>query len=221
MVTEIRTYTPPISPELNARYRDALAKVLRWQGGTLLAATEETNLGHVDSCLHISSKIEGENPYLAQDIDFAIVNDMIYLHDAGEIITEDLCLSRPDYDAVKNGHKRREKAAMRYLTRHIDDPQTRRIVDQLARRYNQNSQTDPEALMTRLIDKIQALDFGLTHVYPSPKTNEEKVHVARAVRLIESVASPLSQIVSAGAKRELSEVVSCQWFRIKSRGFIV
>jgi len=221
MATEVLHYQPPIPYELDNQYRAALSRILRWQGGTLPSDVEETNLNHVLESLNISNQIKNNYPNIAREIDFTTVNNMIYLHDAGEILTGDLCLSRPDFDEVKNGHKKREKAAMRYLIRSIDNPQTKQMVSQLARRYLQNSPTDRESLLARLVDKIQALHFGLEHVYPSPKTNEEKYHVARAVRLVESTSQPLSQMLSPNAQTDVNRLIDKQWNLIKSHGFLI
>lgn len=221
MTIEATTYTPPIPGELNQKYRTALSEVPRWQGGPLLSILPESNLEHVDESLVIAQEIQSSYPHLAIEIDFETVTHMIYLHDAGEIITGDLCLSRPDYTTIKDSHKRKEKAALRYLVSTIDNPDTKELVERLARRYHRNQQDDRESLMSRLIDKVQALRFGLINVYPTPKTNEEKVHVSRAIRLIESIRQPLRSTLSNAAQFELDEVVEIEWQRIKKQGYII
>lgn len=221
MTIESLTYHPPIPTELDQRYRKALGQVLRWQNGTLESQVAESDLDHVDSSLIIAESIARYYVHLPKEIQFQTVKNMIYLHDAGEILTGDWCLSRTEPDFIKKIHKQREKAALRYLVGKIEDPKARDFASRLARRYLLNSPTDPESLTARFIDKIQALDFGLVNVFPSPISNEEKIHASMAVRQIESTSEPLAANLSSYAQGELSDIKSKLWDNIKSHGFII
>lgn len=165
-------YAPLIPASLHNQYVARLASVERWIGSDFCPDTTETDYDHLLGMFKISHELRGR-PILASSVNFEEVDHMIYVHDGGEILVGDLAIGRPDYFQIHDKFKRRERAAVRYLLNRIPDPNAKQLLRTYSRRYEEASQDDNEALMTHLIDKLQAGRFGLDHVFSGSVLGEE------------------------------------------------
>lgn len=159
------TYTPPISDGLRETYEGALSRVPRWQDGLLVSSRDESDLEHVEDCLGILEEIKDRYVHIPSEVNSTTVGHMLYVHDGGEILAGDLAHTHPNYDLLKPQIKRREKAAFRLLTRQIPDAPVRTLARDLYRRCEERRPGDKEAHLADLIDKDQAVRFGIRHVY--------------------------------------------------------
>lgn len=157
-------YSPLIPAGLHVQYLAALASVQRWQGNDFCPDVMETDYDHILAMFKISDELRQRQP-LARAVNFDDVNHMIYVHDGGEVLVGDLALGRPDYSQVRERFKKREKAAIRLLIRKIHDPETRKSYLAYSQRYENVPAEDNEALVAHLIDKLQAIRFGVIHVF--------------------------------------------------------
>jgi hypothetical protein len=226
---ERRYHRPQIPIEIDIAYRAALAKEPRWIGGEEESSKPESDLDHVDALFNLLDEIKITYPALAKGLDLTAVEDMIYVHDGGEIISHDLTRSDPDYEAKKKKHKRKEDAGARWLTKtHIKDDTLRQEARSVYRRYRHYSSNDPEALFVHLLDKIQAIRFGLEHVYNANslkiKSDPEQMKLARkqaamSVDLIFEFAGPLLAITSGEMRSELFIFIRVELGRYWTGGF--
>lgn len=161
----IPTYRPPIPNSLRQRYENGLSGVQRWQRQPLPTLEPENDLQHVKRGEVIIDDMQERLPAVRKEVDFEIVRHMFYIHDAGEIIVGDLARQDFDWDKLKPRHKRREKAAFRLMTREIQDIELQAYARQLYKRAEDKNSNDKEAQLTDVIDKVQAVRFGLVNVF--------------------------------------------------------
>lgn len=220
-----RYVRPEIPEDLRHAYEGALDRVPRWIGVLVESPKKESNLDHVDGLFNLLDDIQVDYPGLTGVFDLEVVEDMIYVHDGGEIISTDLVRSRPDYDLVKPRHKRKERLGYRFLTKHIEDDELRAKALEVYQRYTDLDPNDPEALFTHLLDKIQAIRFGLKYVYngievrdPALKELASKQALMSADLILE-FAIPLRNILSGDARTDLSALVQMELGEYRLNGF--
>ena len=158
-------YKPPIPDKLRAQYETALHEILRWKNGNWTDNIYETDMDHVLRMFFILSDINKSCPTLSSEVSMEDVRHMIYIHDAGEIIVGDLTHNRDDYGALYPRWKSREHAAVRLITRKIEDKEVMLKARSLYTRYAAKKPDDKEALLTDFIDKLQGLRFGFENVF--------------------------------------------------------
>ena len=217
-----RYVRPQIPKEIDAEYKRALSGIPRWVGGLVESKKSESNLEHVESLYALVDEVRGEYPILDAGLDWDAVDDMIYLHDAGEIISGDLVRSRPDYDEVKYRWKRGERAAFRYLTRrYIHDPTLKQQARDTYERYTAYGNDDVEALFVHLLDKVQAVRFGLKYVYNKSISPEDpsRTQATMSANLILEFAEALLAAVSGDTKNEISSFVHSELERYVECGY--
>lgn len=201
-------YNPPISPEFRSQYERALDKEIRWKNGDTIASQEpESDLQHVIGMFDLHGELEGKCPTLVSELDGVVVEDMIYVHDAGEILTHDLSHLMDNYDQIQRRWKRRERAAFRMLTRdYIGDIELRAYVRQLFERYEGKAEHDKESHYVHLLDKFQATKFGIANVFPGSRIrtrHERQVQLNRAFELFSAPVIRLYPQVGASSQSEL------------------
>lgn len=187
-------YNPPIPDNLRIKYEKFLAGIIRWENGTLSSSREENDLEHTKDMLIILEDMEHDCPNIVGEVDFTIVYPMTYIHDAGEIYAGDLAHTHPDYDNLKPQVKRRERAGFRLLTRAIRNERTKRLARELYERVEQKSPTDKEAQLVDLVDKAQAVRFGVNYVYPGDRIvdiRQRTVHLNRTANVLLKPAEAL------------------------------
>lgn len=161
----IKGYCPPIPDELRVKYEEGLSQTMRWENGLLLPDIPESDLEHVGGMFEIRDEMAKRFIHIPNEVNFTTVGHMIYIHDGGEILTSDLSHSHPEYDILKPRLKRREIAAFRFMSRSIEDEPTRILARELYRRAHEKAPNDKETQLADFIDKLQAVRFGLQHVF--------------------------------------------------------
>lgn len=201
-------YSPPIPQELKAKYEGALHGELRWLNGELVAKRQESDLQHVQGMFEIHGELETQYPHLVSEIDSDTAEHMMYIHDAGEILAHDLAHTVPNYDAIHDRWKRRERAAFRFLTgSHISDIELRAHARKLYQRYDAKDPMDKESHYVQMIDKIQALRFGTKYVFSGRQVRRraaQQVRLNYAINLCMAPVLRLHPIVSSNAQAELA-----------------
>lgn len=223
----LESYVRPEIPEdIRQGYEKALDGVPRWIGGLVGSPKPESNLEHVVGLFNLFDEIKIDYPELANSLDQAAVEDMFYVHDGGEIISKDLVRSRLDYDLVKPRHKRKERLGyVVLLNKYVKDDGLRAKALGAYQRYTDLNPNDPEALFTHLLDKIQAIRFGLEYVYNGVEARDparKKLAVRQArmsVDLLLEFAIPLRNILSGEARTELSTLVQVELGGYRASGF--
>lgn len=220
LLLEPLPYSPLIPTSLHNQYAAGLASVERWVGNDFCPDTTETDYDHVLVMFKISQELRGR-PILASAVDFDVVDHMIYVHDGGEVLVGDLALGRPDYSRVRGGFKRRERAALRYLIGRIPDKNTKQVLRSYAQRYEEESGDDNEALMTHFIDKIQAVRFGLEHVFNGHNLGETAGGpvIDRNFKKLEFPVTMLVAHLSSGAQGEFSSFVRGELKKVRDHGY--
>ncbi len=221
-----------MKPEVNFRSRmpiemiraceKAMSSVPRWKNGIVESRKKESNLEHVNSLHTLSEEVRGGYSALAKYFDWTAISNMIDVHDIGEIISTDLVRSRPDYLEVKAKHKRKERLGFVVLSRfHVEDDSLRQDVLNSYRRYTDLDPNDASALFTHLLDKIQAIRFGLTNVY-----NDKIVPIdlslkqaAMSIDLILEFAKPLLEITQGEVREQTKAFVQAELERYRDNGF--
>lgn len=182
---------------LRRDYERALRGALRWEKGIFLPDVPETDMDHVNGMLNIFSEIEKSCPLLAKSVRRNTVRNMIYIHDAGEIINGDLTHLDPDYNKKRNNHKRKEHLGFRLiLLGRITDSQLRTKIGNLYQRAIAKKDTDGEALLTDLIDKAQGSRFGFEHVFPGSKIKKNEPRRQMLMNhAVEIIAKPAGLLI--------------------------
>lgn len=167
---------------LRRDYERALRGVLRWEKGIFLPDVPETDMDHVNGMLNTFSEIEKSCPLLAKSVRRNTVRNMIYIHDAGEIINGDLTHLDPDYNKKRDKHKRKE--------------QLKTKIGNLYQRAIAKKDTDGEALLTDLIDKAQGSRFGFEHVFPGSKIKKNEPRRQMLMNhAVEIIAKPAGLLI--------------------------
>ncbi len=211
MNEHFRNYTPPISENLRMQYEEALALEQRWLNGLQITLRPENDLEHVAEGFAIFGQMQHTHPRLASSVNVQEFSDMFYLHDGGEIIAHDLTHSHPEYDLLRPKIKRRERAAIRFLTgEYIEDPVLRDYIRGLYTRYENPEPSDREAHMAHLIDKVQAQRFGLEYVFNGRRMSKAQrlQQLNHNFGLIIPPARSLLAAVEPPAQEELRDFVS-------------
>lgn len=212
---------PQIPQDLRVGYEDALARVPRWQGANSLK--EESDLDHVDAALGIVGEIEQSYPILAQSIELEIVRDILYVHDAGEIIAGDLPRSHPDYENIRPTQKRKEHLGFELLSARIEDPHLRAEARERYFQYEKYKGNDPEAEMAKLIDKMQAFRFALGNVFDPLSIGDRRSEYVRqaneSVDLIFKFSSPLFQMLNKEAAHDLYLFLRSEFQKYETASF--
>lgn len=190
-------YNPPIPDNLRITYEKFLAGIIRWENGTLSSSREENDLEHTRDMLIILEDMEHDCPNIAGEVDFTTVYPMAYIHDAGEIYAGDLAHTHPDYDNLKPQVKRREKAGFRLLTRALRDERTKHLARELYERVEQKSPTDKESQLVDLVDKIQAMRFGIKYVYPGDRIVDIRQRIVHLNRTANVLLKPAEALIYA------------------------
>lgn len=200
---------PDIPRDLATSYEEALDKVLRWQDGPLQSDEIETDKDHVDRSLQILRQIETGVPHLPSQVSFKTVSEIIYIHDAGEILVGDLARSHPDFEALKPSQKKREARAFRVLTqRYVKEDGLRDQARALYERYDDYDPADREATLAKLIDKLQALRFAKEHIYKKGQRTEGDKARDRSAGLLAEFGVNLMRNVSPVTRGELMVFLS-------------
>lgn len=217
------TYNPPVPDDLRIRYEKSLAGIIRWESGTLSSSREENDLEHTRGMLIILEDIEHGCPNIADEVDFTIVYPMAYIHDAGEIYAGDLAHTHPDYDNLKPHVKRKERAGFRLLTRLLRDERTKRLARELYERVEKKSSTDKEAQLVDLVDKTQAVRFGINYVYPGHKIVNAQHRTAHLNRTANVLLKPAEALIhtleSQQAKKEALDFIKREIERFTMNGY--
>lgn len=213
---------PQISPEVKSQYEEALSKIPRWKNALTPSTKEESDLDHVTGLFDLADEVKQAYPELAEVVDWTAIEDMIYIHDAGEIISGDYVISNPNPLMTKEKHKRRERLGFHYMNRKfIKDPYLRRKAAETYQRYIDCSPDDKEALLVHLLDKIQAIRFGLENVYNNKRSPSEKSlqHATFSVDLIFQFGIPLLDILEPVPKSNLASFIQVEFGRYRDAGY--
>ncbi|MBI2421034.1 MAG: hypothetical protein HYV38_03045 [Candidatus Levybacteria bacterium] len=208
--------------ELVTACEEQMAKIGRWKGGLVESKLPEFNLDHVNSLHFLASEVRESYPALSTFFDWDAITDMIDIHDVGEIISGDLVRSQGDYAEIKAKHKRKERLGFVVLAnKYIKDETARAEVLATYRRYVDLDEHDPEALFTHLLDKIQAVRFGLSNVYNDKilPMNLSLIQATKSVDLIFEFATPLLKITSGRVRSDLFALVQVEIGRYRINGF--
>lgn len=212
-----------IPPEIVAKSDYRMSKVLRWKKDAVIQSKKpESNLDHVSGMHLLAEELRSNYPVFASAFDWIAVENMIDVHDIGEIVTGDLVISRPDYLEVKKKHKQTERKGFFWLiNRYIEDPKLREDLAKSYIRYTDLDPNDPEALLTHLLDKVQAIRFGLTNVYndrifPLDVSLEQ---AGKSIDLIFNFANPLISLTSGEVKSQLLAFVQVELGRYRKSGY--
>lgn len=217
----LRSRTPR---EIVQACEKAMSGVPRWKGGIVESRKAESNLEHVNSLHALAEEVRKGYPALAQYFDWNAIGDMIDVHDIGEIISTDLVRSRPGYLEVKTKHKRKERLGFIMLSRfHIKDESLRHDAQNIYRRYVDLDSNDTSALFTHLLDKIQAIRFGLANVYNDKilPMDRSLTQATMSVDLIFEFAKPLLEITQGEVKNQISAFVQVELEKYRQNGFPV
>lgn len=227
MQAETLTYKPQgVDDTTDAKYRLALARIPRWVvNGEILSKIPESNLNHIDGMAAIVNEIEENFPALTKCFDLETVREMVYFHDAGEIITGDEAISNENYAKNKERRWERERIAVGILTRepNVSDPLLRKKLRDIYARYNSCRPermielTDKESLFTHLVDKIQAGRFGLENVFDNHNSS------IKATKLIAQFSGLLFNALpqdNIDARNELVLLTQQELNRFRDHGFI-
>lgn len=214
-------YKPPIPKELQTQYEAALGRVLRWKNGNWEDNIHETVVDHVAGMFIVLEDINKSCPTLSSDIDTETARHMIYLHDAGEILTEDLTHNRDDYHELHDRWKFRERSAFRLLTRQIEDKEVKLKVRQLHDRCFAQRQDDKEALLTEFIDKDQGSRFGYRNVFHGRGMTAAKrqMQMNHTMNLLLAPASNLLKLVSPQTQIDLKNFLLEELERFSQYGY--
>lgn len=222
MNEHFRNYTPPIADKLKMQYEEALASEQRWENGLLITLRPENDLEHVAEGFGIFGRMQYTHPNLAGSVMKQEVLDMWYLHDGGEILAHDLTHSHPEYDLLRPKIKRKERAAIRLLTRgYIEDPVLRDYIRGLYARYENPAPTDREAHMAHLIDKIQAQRFGLEFVFNGRKMSKAQ-RMQQLNHNFELIIPPVRALMAAiepPAQEELRDFIGDEMKQFVKHGY--
>lgn len=220
-----------MKPEVNLRSRiptgmvkaceKSMSDIPRWKGGLVKSRKEESNLEHVNSLHDLVKEVREGYPAFDKYFDWIAIENMIDVHDIGEMISTDLVRSRPDYLEVKARHKRKERLGFIILSKHIEDNSLRQDVLNTYRKYLDLDPNDANALFTHLLDKIQAIRFGLVNVYndkilPMDLSLEQ---AGMSVDLILEFAKPLLEITQGEVRNQVSIFVQVELEKYRHHGF--
>lgn len=215
MTTAEKAPFPDLPNEIRQEYEKKLSGVKRWKNGVFLPDVTETDMNHVRDMLEIFNGMKNTCPSLMKAVDEKTVRDMIYIHDAGEIINGDLAHLDPDYNKKHDKHKRKEHLGFRLiLLKHITDAQLRTKMGNLYKRAIAKKDTDKEALLTDLIDKTQGSRFGFEHVFPGAKLKKDRtrkqMQMNHAVEIISNPANLLIKIFRENPPVQIEIFKFCQ-----------
>lgn len=200
---------PEIPGEIRNSYEEAMSNVYRWKNALTQTTKEESDLEHVAGLFSLADEIRGYYPALAEGMDWEAIDDMIYLHDGGEPFPEvgDYVISNLNQATTKEVHKRRERLGFHWMARkYIKDGDLRKKAEKIYERYVNYSLEDKEALFVHLLDKIQAIRFGLRYVFNDRVLDRDKTleHAAFSIELVTEYAAPLMKVLDGKMKSELS-----------------
>lgn len=177
-----------LTPEQNNEYRQrVLGVVMRWSAvdkkdktegrnrkveRILLSIVPESNLEHTDDMIDITYEMEDRCPNLTKAVNMDLVRPIIYFHDGGERLAGDVLAVQNDCKDTKEIKRDREQRAVNALTsyRYIKDQEKGQAIRDIYARYDNCRPEeglgldDKEALLTHLIDKVQAVRFGINNV---------------------------------------------------------
>lgn len=222
-MAERPTYSPPLPDDLRKAYEDGLASVPRWVSDWLPSKQPENDLEHVNRMLIILEEMPERFPHIADEVDFETTAHMIYIHDGGEILAGDLPHSHPDYNILKPQVKRRERLGFRWITRQITDIELREYTRELYKRAEGKAPGDKEAQLTDLLDKTQAVRFGLTYVYNGRTikgVRERSMHLNHSVTAFLNPAEMfIRSLTSEDARAEAVEFVKEEFTMFRKSGY--
>lgn len=202
---------PGVPPRLDYRYCRGMDAVYRWEGSLTPSTMRESNVDHMRGMLQLLDEVIEKHPAITADMDIQAVRKMIYLHDMGELITGDLVLSRPDYEQVKTDWKKREeKGAHRLINKYLKKryPKLAGEAVHYYNRYTHYDRNDKEAIFTHLLDKVQAVRFGLRYVYSSEHAwGRSERHASQGLDKFFLFANSLRAIMSPKERKGLSTFV--------------
>jgi 5'-deoxynucleotidase YfbR-like HD superfamily hydrolase len=161
---------PGVPGDIDYRYSRGMDSVHRWEGSLTPSTMKESNLDHMRGMFELLDEIVETHPAIVTNMDLDAVRKMIYVHDAGELITGDLVLSRPDHAIVRDDWKRREEEGFHRLVERFVRKRYPQLADEAVHYYNRYVHYEPndkEAVFTHLLDKVQAVRFGNKYVYSS------------------------------------------------------
>ncbi len=218
-------YNPPIPDNLRIEYEKQLGKIIRWKGGILPSSREENDLEHTREMLIILENIEDNCTNIASEVDFTAVYPMAYIHDAGEIYAGDLALTHPNHHSLKPQVKRRERAGFRLLTKSLEDEYTRNLARELYRKLEQKAPTDKESQLVDFVDKVQAVRFGIDHVYPGNRMVNAQDRVAHLDLTANVLLKPAEGLFRAlkypHSKKEALGLIQKELERFTTKGYSI
>lgn len=162
-------FEPPIPDPVRIAYETGLHRIMRWEGIILKPDMPESDLEHVGEMFAMHDQNQLDRPEILYGMNDGDIRSMIYLHDAGEIVVGDLARDREYYSEVVTLWKRKESLGFHMLLRHIPDKDVRDYARNIYRRYHEKALIDRETHYVDLLDKLQALRFGRSHVFPGKR----------------------------------------------------
>lgn len=194
-------------PQLQHLLETGLKQVKRWQNSGYELDQEETDYDHVIALQEMFTQdIQTLCPTLFQRVDKRVVADMIWIHDAGEIVATDLARSHPQYQDLKETQKQKERRALYHLTRRfIPDAVRREKVRSIYDKYEKKEGI--EALLVTMLDKAQALRFGVAHAYPRSRMPDTADYQGAVENILRKPASMLYEQLSEDEQQELGQFI--------------
>lgn len=194
-------------PHLRQMLETGLRQVKRWQDTGYTLDQEETDYDHVIALQAMfTNDIQTLCPTLFQRMDKHVVEDMIWIHDAGEIVASDLARSHPDYHMLKEAQKQKERRAIYHLTgTFIKDDVRREKVRAIYSQYERKEGV--EALLVNMLDKAQALRFGVAHAYPRARMPDTSDYQGAVENILRKPASMLYENLTKDEQQEIGQFV--------------
>jgi 5'-deoxynucleotidase YfbR-like HD superfamily hydrolase len=229
--TSNRYLSPKLSSEQNDKYQGCLGKVIRWRTENgLLSTYPESDLEHVDDMINIISEIEHRFPNLANAVNLEITREIIYFHDGGEILAGDVLAGINNRLTDEQIKRDREQRAVNALTskRYIKDEELGQSIRDIYARYDNcrpeggAELNDREALLTHLIDKVQAVRFGIANVVKQKSGQEDGLCFSPKLcrqNILKFTLPLLDALPTTASKRELISFLSEEFKCFKENGF--
>lgn len=203
---------PNVPTRLDYRYCRAMDRVFRWGKGVLTPSImPESNLDHMSGMYRLLDEIKLNHPEIVRGMDLPAVGKMIYVHDGGEWRKGDLVLSRTDHSEVVDDWKQGEEQDFYEMIERIvrkRDPQLAEEAIKYYRRYVHYDPNDKEAVFTHLLDKIQAVRFGIKYVYTTEHAwGKSEAHSSLGLDKLRKFAVSLSKILDEPGRASLNTFI--------------
>jgi 5'-deoxynucleotidase YfbR-like HD superfamily hydrolase len=205
---------------LKVLYKYHMRHINRWEGGPQRSLIPETNLDHVEAMHALAESVRSSYSTLAEKLDWDSIADMIDVHDGGEIGPGDLDRSDLEYENKVKRHKRREHLTFLFGSRRIADPNLRNDVLTTYWRFIKPEPSDIESNFAHLLDKVQALRFGIDNVFEGGEQNPvSRQHMRLGIGDMLYYAGRIRDHSTAEIRKDISAFVQLEIGRIKRNGF--